>query len=53
MVQNSAIIIRGEYKFLRLKPRFLQKTEFMTHFTAETERGVAAHSVGVGFAVRW
>lgn len=29
------------------------KTEFRTQFTAETERGVAAHGVVVGYAVRW
>ena len=41
------------YKFLRLQLRFLQKTEFITHLTAKTARGVAAHGVVVGYAVRW
>ena len=41
------------YKFLRLQLRFLQKTEFITHLTAKTARGVAAHVVVVGYAVRW
>ncbi len=37
------------YKFLRLQLRFLQKAEFRIPFTA---RGVAAHGVVVGYAVK-
>ena len=32
---------------------FYKKTEFRTHFTAKTARGVAAHGVAVGYAVKW
>lgn len=32
---------------------FYKKTEFKTPFTAKTARGVAAHGVVVGYAVRW
>ncbi len=40
------------YKFLRLQLRFLQKAEFRIPFTAKTARGVAAHGVVVGYAVK-
>lgn len=52
MVQKKCGYKHRWYKFLRLQLRFLQKTEFITHLTAKTARGVTAHGVVVGYAVR-
>lgn len=38
--------------FAIMAANFTKKTEFRTHLTAKTARGVAAHVVVVGYAVR-